>query len=103
MSDFALILYDRSGNITFHSDWGGTLRILDEVNVGGGPGSLVDARFQDVADGSAALWYQILATSALHIYDQPTLSLAGTTLSWTWPPGSSFPSTLVLYGMANDA
>lgn len=86
--------FDAAGNV--NSDVTSSLgRKLGTVTTGTANGSVSNSRF---ADGIG--WYVVLPLSGTVITTiMPSVSISGTTLSWTFPVPSAAVNSLIIYGV----
>lgn len=74
------------------------VRIFGSIATGSGNGSVTDARFAEIGQGAALFTMLVPGETGSRLYERPVLSLAGNTLSWTWPEATTYPSFLLVYG-----
>jgi hypothetical protein len=60
-------------------------------------GNVTDARFTSYAGTTP--WFAIISSTFFRHAEHPVVSIAGTTLSWQFPTGSSRPDTTIIYGI----
>lgn len=60
-------------------------------------GSVVDSRFTNYAGTTP--WFGLISSTFFRTELHPSISIAGNTLSWSFPAGSSRPDTSIIYGI----
>jgi hypothetical protein len=94
-----LRLKDANG-VVFFDTADSTVRIFGITSIGSSNGSVTDSRYAEVTAGQAR-FFAILQCNdnSGHVWEQPTISLSGNTVSWTWPAGATnFPNFTLTYG-----
>lgn len=85
-------VYNSSGQLVFNSD-SRLGRVIGSVRLTGAAGSITDARFS-----SGTPFHAFIADATVAARTYPVISVAGTTISWSYSGAYPIISGLLIYG-----